>query len=308
MNDVDRLIRQISITVFDKWRDLIAHYSKKIKYLRNQPNYSPDYVYLHLKEPIDVTCLSALFPNLRIAEFSYPLEVPIEDIVKLIRDSECLKGIIHYGVNFKDFDFESIPENASLEMLTTGYIDRNMSGIYENVKQLHLLFSSLGLFERVAHRFPNLERLRIHAAEDVSEQPSVAPVMANLKIFEINLPVDDWVSLCFSFMDKCPALQSAYIRFESRRIVFNHLIKNANLLDLAIQFVSMVFCRYLFIFLNYEITFICRLLFIFSVQMLFIHIASQIYIYSLTPYILIFLQYRHLGELQGEQLILQFKY
>uniref|UniRef100_T1K4F6 Uncharacterized protein n=1 Tax=Tetranychus urticae TaxID=32264 RepID=T1K4F6_TETUR len=144
-----------------------------------------------------------------IAEFSYPLEVPIEDIVKLIRDSECLKGIIHYGANFKDprLDFESIPENVSLEMLTTGYIDRNMSGIYENVKQLHLLFSSLGLFERVAHRFPNLERLRIHAAEDLFEQPSVAPVMANLKIFEINLPVDDWVTLCFSFMDKCPALQ-----------------------------------------------------------------------------------------------------
>ncbi|XP_015783016.1 uncharacterized protein LOC107360807 isoform X2 [Tetranychus urticae] len=222
--------------VFEKWSDIIADRAKKLKYLIDQPTYSPGYVYLHLKEPIDVTCLSKLFPNLRIAEFSYPFNrrAPIEDMVQLIRDSESLKGIICHWDYY--LNFELIPENENFEMFSAGYIDPNISGVYENVKQLHLLNSNLGLFECAAHCFPNLERLKIYATDGTEEQSSEAPVLANLKILEMCLPVDHWNYIWCSFMDACPALQSAYFKIESRRYRFTDWIKHASLQDLVIQF------------------------------------------------------------------------
>ncbi|XP_025018296.1 uncharacterized protein LOC112539766 [Tetranychus urticae] len=224
--------------VSKNWRIKIVERTKKLQYLIDQPNYSSDYVYLHLKEPIDVKCLSKLFPNLRIAEFSYQLNggAPIEDMVRLIINSNSLKGIIFDCDNHLEFGL--VPENANLEMLSTGYIYPKMSGIYENVKQLHLWNYNLGLFESVAHCFPNLERLQIYATEDLSEQYSDAPVLANLKILEMGLPLNDWANICcsFKFMDAYPALQSAYIKIDSRTITFNHLITRDNLRDLVIQF------------------------------------------------------------------------
>uniref|UniRef100_T1L5L3 Uncharacterized protein n=1 Tax=Tetranychus urticae TaxID=32264 RepID=T1L5L3_TETUR len=94
-------------------------------------------------------------------------ETPIEDIIKLIRDSESLKGIIygyHYCMDYR-LDFESIPENPNLEMLSTGYIDLNIKEINENMKQLYLWDSTLDVFKEVAHHFPNLERLKIYNGE-----------------------------------------------------------------------------------------------------------------------------------------------
>ncbi|XP_015783017.1 uncharacterized protein LOC107360807 isoform X3 [Tetranychus urticae] len=224
--------------VFEKWSDIIADRAKKLKYLIDQPTYSPGYVYLHLKEPIDVTCLSKLFPNLRIAEFSYSCdeEAPIVDMIRLIRGSDSLKGII-FDCDYH-LAFGCIPENANLEMLSTGYIYPNIDGIYENVKQLHLWNTNLGLFGCAAHRFPNLERLKIYATEDLREEYSDAPVLANLKILEMGLPLIDCVGTCcsFKFMDGCPALQSAHIRIDSSRITFNRMIKRVNLRDLVIQF------------------------------------------------------------------------
>uniref|UniRef100_T1L5M6 F-box domain-containing protein n=1 Tax=Tetranychus urticae TaxID=32264 RepID=T1L5M6_TETUR len=155
-----------------------------------------------------------------IAEFAYSHDgkAPIGDMIKLIR------GII-FDCDYH-LDFGCIPENANLEMLSTGYIYPNISGIYGNVKQLHLWNTNLGLFKCAAHRFPNLERLKIYATEDLREEYSDAPVLANLKILEMGLPLIDCVGTCcsFKFMDGCSALQSAHIRIDSSRITFNRMI------------------------------------------------------------------------------------
>uniref|UniRef100_T1K4C5 F-box domain-containing protein n=1 Tax=Tetranychus urticae TaxID=32264 RepID=T1K4C5_TETUR len=149
--------------VCEKWSNLIVVRTKKVKYFIDQPNYSPDSVCHQTDEPIDVTFLSKWLPNLRIVDLLYTRngETPIEDIIKIIRELESLKGII-YGCHYcmeSCLDFESIPENPNLEMLSTGYIDLNIKEINENMKQLYLWDSTLDVFAEVAHHFPNLERL-----------------------------------------------------------------------------------------------------------------------------------------------------
>ncbi|XP_025018297.1 uncharacterized protein LOC112539767 [Tetranychus urticae] len=160
-------------------------------------------------------------------------------MAELIRHSESLKGIIFDSIRIDcRLEFELMPWNANLEMLSIGYIDPDISGVYENVKQLHLCNSTLEKFKEVAHCFPNLERLRIYSREGLSEQYSDAPVLANLKIFEMRLPLINKEDTCcpFVFMDSCPALQSAHIRIDYSHFAFHRMIKCANLRDLVIQF------------------------------------------------------------------------
>ncbi|XP_015783106.1 uncharacterized protein LOC107360896 isoform X2 [Tetranychus urticae] len=218
--------------VCEKWSNVIVGRTKRVKYLTDQWFYPPDHFYSLVNRPVDVTCLSKLFPNLRIADVTILLhaKVPIEDIDKLIIDSESLKGIIYN----KYLDFEWKMAYANLEMLSTRYIDSSMKGIYSNVKQLHLWKCD---FKYVAHCFPNLERLQILNLEDFPEYYSDAPVLAKLKIVEINLHLNCRKGVCCSlvFMDSCPALQSAHIETECRRIVFNDAIKHSNLRDLVLQ-------------------------------------------------------------------------
>uniref|UniRef100_A0A158P5L1 F-box domain-containing protein n=1 Tax=Tetranychus urticae TaxID=32264 RepID=A0A158P5L1_TETUR len=171
-----RIIQQISVTVSKNWRIKIVERTKKLQYL---------------------------------------IGAPIEDMVRLIINSNSLKGIIFDCDNHLEFGL--VPENANLEMLSTGYIYPKMSGIYENVKQLHLWNYNLGLFESVAHCFPNLERLQIYATE------------GNFKHFII-----------FYNCLLTNLFHSAYIKIDSRTITFNHLITRDNLRDLVIQFVSRI--------------------------------------------------------------------
>ncbi|XP_025018293.1 uncharacterized protein LOC112539763 isoform X2 [Tetranychus urticae] len=231
IQDLEDLIN--CFKVCDKWCNLIVGRTKKIKYLIDQPSYSHDYFCFHLKELINVTCLSRLFPNLRIAESYHPPygdQTPIEDFAKLIRDSESLKGIIHGSCYV--LDFELMSEYANLEMLSTGSIRPNLSKINENVKQLHLTTTTLDILQQIAHYFPNLEKLHtftiIHGARDSDEQ-----VLPNLKILEL----EDCAGCChsFLFMDSCPALQSAHITIGRTHITINDSIKNLNLRDLVIH-------------------------------------------------------------------------
>uniref|UniRef100_T1L5M2 F-box domain-containing protein n=1 Tax=Tetranychus urticae TaxID=32264 RepID=T1L5M2_TETUR len=248
IKDLQDLINCFKVCV--KWSNVIVGRTRRVKYLFNQSYYSPDYVCNYVNRPIDVTCLSKLFPNLRIADLFHISNVlrsneamiirtPTKDIDKLIRDSESLKGII-FPCNYY-LDFELMPEIANLEMLSTGYLSPKISGIYENVKQLHLYDCNLGLFESIAHCFPNLERIKIYVADDGKDYRPDHPAMANLKIFEMafysfDRPRD--ISCSFLAMDSCPALQSAHIRIDCSRIVFNDAIKHANLQNLVIQFLE----------------------------------------------------------------------
>ncbi|XP_025018295.1 uncharacterized protein LOC112539765 [Tetranychus urticae] len=220
--------------VCEKWSNVIVGRTKRVKYLFNQ-SFSPDYALNFVKRPIDITCLSKLFPNLRIAYFSGLLlkKSPIEDIAKVIRDSKYLKGIM-IDTNC---GFELMPEIANFEMLSIGFVNPNISGIYENVKQLHFWESNLYLFELVYY-FPNLERLKFYKQPESSEPYYDAPVLANLKILEMERPHIDWKDAwcSFVFMDSCPALQSAHIRIRCFPIGVNYSIKLANLQDLVIEF------------------------------------------------------------------------
>uniref|UniRef100_T1K4G2 F-box domain-containing protein n=1 Tax=Tetranychus urticae TaxID=32264 RepID=T1K4G2_TETUR len=225
--------------VCEKWSNVIVGRTKRVKYLIDQSYYSSDYVCTNISPYVDVTCLSKLFPNLRIAEFSYKYnrEAPIEDIFKLIRNSESLKGIIYD----KNWNCELKLENTNLEMLSTSSIGSNSCGIKKNVKQLHLSFFFLNPFECLAYCFPNLERLHITQLEDLlPEHYSDAPVSENLKIVELNPMNYTGVCHSFLFMDSCPALQSAHIRVDCCHIECNDSIKLANLRDLVIQFVKSI--------------------------------------------------------------------
>uniref|UniRef100_T1K4D6 F-box domain-containing protein n=1 Tax=Tetranychus urticae TaxID=32264 RepID=T1K4D6_TETUR len=216
--------------VCEKWSNLIVVRTKKVKYFMDQPN-SPDSVYHLSDEPVDVTFLSKWFPNLRIFDASYPFsdKVPKEDIAKLIRDSESLKGIMCSV--YSDFEL-----NTNIEMLSTEFIDPKQIKINETVKQLYLWNSSLGEFKKVAHYFPNLERVKIELRNllDYVAYGSDGSVLENLKIVESAEYAGECCS--FIFMDLCPALQSAHIKIACWHINVNDSIKLASLQDLVIQF------------------------------------------------------------------------
>uniref|UniRef100_A0A158P4M2 F-box domain-containing protein n=1 Tax=Tetranychus urticae TaxID=32264 RepID=A0A158P4M2_TETUR len=235
IQDLEDLIN--CFEVCEKWSNLIVARNKKVKYFIDRPNYSPDSVTQQSNKPIDVTFLSKWFPNLKIANLSYPSHVKpaIEDIDKLIRNSESLKGIICGDY----LNLKLMPQKANLEMLSTRIIDSYKIEINETVKQLNLWNSTLDEFKEVAHCFPNLERLKISCSKKTTDFYSDGPVMANLKIVELagSSRDRDYHECCssFLFMDSCPALQSAHIKIDCSRIVINYSVKNANLQDLVIQ-------------------------------------------------------------------------
>ncbi|XP_025016202.1 uncharacterized protein LOC112538645 [Tetranychus urticae] len=268
--------------VCEKWSNLIADRTKKVKYFIGRPKYLPDSVSQQSNKPIDVAFLSKWFPNLRFIEFSRPFfektrkknnvelstDAPIDaddlarafqnimadlksnlnlslaqeksPIEKLLSDSESLKGIIcgEY-FNFKSIQFE--PQKANLEMLTLGYINPNRIVSNETVKQLNLWDSTLDAFKKVAHYFPNLERLKISNSKNKTDFYFNGPVMQNLKIVELSgSSRRSHYIFCnsFVFMDSCPALQSAHIKIERGPIATIYSVKNANLQDLVIQLVN----------------------------------------------------------------------
>uniref|UniRef100_T1K4E3 F-box domain-containing protein n=1 Tax=Tetranychus urticae TaxID=32264 RepID=T1K4E3_TETUR len=211
--------------VCEKWCNLIFVRTKKVKYFIDQPNYSPDSVCHQSDDPIDVTFLSKWLPNLRfffiqisskqIADLLYTRngETPIEDIIKLIRDS-------------------SIPENPNLEMLSTGYIDLNIKEINENMKQLYLWDSTLDVFAEVAHHFPNLERFKIYNGEG-----NFIYKKSRIFLQKLTKILSNLCTCCsFVFMDLCPALQSAHHKIDCWHNNVNDSIKHASLQDLVIQF------------------------------------------------------------------------
>ncbi|XP_015782273.2 uncharacterized protein LOC107360167 isoform X4 [Tetranychus urticae] len=215
--------------VCEKWRNLVVR-TKKVKYFIDQPN-SPDSVCHLSDEPVDVTFLSKWFPNLRIVDVL--LKTPKEDIAKLIRGTESLKGIMCYG--YSDFAL-----STNIEMLSISFIhpdiDLKQIKINETVKQINFWNSTLGEFKEVAHYFPNLERVKINirCLLDYVPYGSNDSVLENLKIVESAEYSDTCSS--FVFIDLCPALQSAHLKIASQYLTVNDSIKCTNLQDLVIEF------------------------------------------------------------------------
>ncbi|XP_025016300.1 uncharacterized protein LOC112538679 isoform X2 [Tetranychus urticae] len=223
----------------EKWRNLITVRTKKVKYVIEQPNYSPDSVCHQSDAPFDLTFVCKWFPNIRIFDFLTCKRMAPENVADEInRDLESLKGIIADDWFFwscaMDLKTNRPLMNANLEMLST--LDMNFENVVENIKQLHLSNSSLVLPKKVTHCFPNLERLNISLADDYSN----GPVMTNLKIIELRLVSAGWDGPCriFEVMDSCPALQSAHIINEDDHFTIDDSIKNANLQDLVLQFLE----------------------------------------------------------------------
>uniref|UniRef100_T1K4E4 F-box domain-containing protein n=1 Tax=Tetranychus urticae TaxID=32264 RepID=T1K4E4_TETUR len=223
--------------VCEKWSNLVADRTKKVKYFIDRPNYSPDSVFQQSDEPIDVAFLSEWFPNFRFDDLVLSPAQEKSPIEKFFSGSESLKGII-CG---KYFDFKLMPQKDNLEMLSLGFINPNRIVSNETVKQLNLWDSTLDSFKKVAHYFPNLKRLKISSFKDKIDYYSNGPVMKNLKIVELSgSSRRSPYIFCnsFVFMDSCPALQSAHIKIERGPILTIYSVKNANLQDLVLQLVS----------------------------------------------------------------------
>ncbi|XP_015793926.1 uncharacterized protein LOC107370445 [Tetranychus urticae] len=173
-----------------KWRNLIIVRTKKVKYFIGRSNYPPDSVCHLSDEPFDVTFLSKWFPNLRIFDIFTCEGISIDVAAKLIRDSESLKGIIA-DIFLCAGDLQRILMNDNLEMLSTDYMRLDTIEINENMKQLCLSssngFLSIHVLKKVAHSFPNLERLHTYCQADIASQFTNGAVMANLKISGIGV-------------------------------------------------------------------------------------------------------------------------
>ncbi|XP_025016599.1 uncharacterized protein LOC107361810 isoform X2 [Tetranychus urticae] len=217
VNNLDDLMNCFKVCV--GWSQLIAKRTKKVKYI------------LGIKR-IDGTCLSTLFPNVKIAQFSYTLlrKVKLEDIVAFIRHQKSLKGLIHSLS-------EPIEKYCSkLEMVCLS----RKSNILPNgsgIKQLLIWWSTLRDFARDAHNFPNLERLHLHIQDTYPDRYYHGPVLEKLKIVELDTFCPyDIIFYGFQFMDSCPNLQSAYIFTTNRCLFVDETIKHECLQDLAIEF------------------------------------------------------------------------
>ncbi|XP_025017868.1 uncharacterized protein LOC107360501 [Tetranychus urticae] len=167
INELDDLLN--CYKVCSKWSHLIAERTRKVKYLiehqdwRNDElslSYPFDWIYYRTEEPIDGTCLSTLFPNLMIADFSdrFRVKVKHEDIVKLVKKIKHLKGLFHPIHSDEGSVFQYCDE---LEMVSIKQIEPCIEKIGFNIKQLYLYNYRLDKFTENAHYFPNLERLYI---------------------------------------------------------------------------------------------------------------------------------------------------
>ncbi|XP_025017838.1 uncharacterized protein LOC107371774 isoform X2 [Tetranychus urticae] len=236
INELDDLLN--CYKVCSKWSHLIAERTRKVKYLVEYQDYGYsytfDYVYYHTEEPIDGTCLNALFPNLMIANFGWKLreKVDHEDIVTFVKQNKSLKGIID---RFHNRDKSVFQYCDDLEMVSANYIETCMANNSASIKQLLLSSYLLGVFTTDAHYFPNLERLHIYNRLDWPDSLYDGPILSRLKIFELSLANYD-AHYGFHFMDSCPNLQSAHIRLYSNRIVGDGSLKHESLQDLVLQF------------------------------------------------------------------------
>uniref|UniRef100_T1L6H6 Uncharacterized protein n=1 Tax=Tetranychus urticae TaxID=32264 RepID=T1L6H6_TETUR len=138
-----------------KWSHLIAERTKKVISLVDYPEYSSDYVYYQVLGSINGTCLMTLFPNLITVLYKFYRKVKdSKNMVSFVRNHESLKGII----NFLDVPIEKYCDK--LEMLSSDRIEPDILQNGSCIKQLHT-WNDYEDLKRVAHHFPNLERLHI---------------------------------------------------------------------------------------------------------------------------------------------------
>ncbi|XP_015784486.1 uncharacterized protein LOC107362017 isoform X2 [Tetranychus urticae] len=261
LNNFDDLANCYKVCI--KWSHLIAERTRKVKYLMEfskDPDYSSDLVYY---QGLDLstrykTLLSTLFSNLPIlhnpniynSDFIYiviellkkvidfekkekELENETEDLEKLEqffflkRHLKSLKGII----NCCDVNINIEILCDKLEMLSSFRIEPGSLKNGSSIKQLHTEYDDED-FERVAHHFPNLERLHINLVDGLWE----SPVLEQLKILELKLRAWHDFSLAFLFLDLCPNLQSAHITVNINHFSVNERLKNESLQDLVIDY------------------------------------------------------------------------
>ncbi|XP_015791057.1 uncharacterized protein LOC107367822 isoform X2 [Tetranychus urticae] len=243
INELDDLVH--CYLVCSKWSHLIAERTRKVKYLveyrwngDNAPNYTLDYVYYLAEEPLDTTCLSTLFPNLIIADFSgFLSKVKHEAIVTLVKRMKSLKGLINHCCYYEGD--ESIFQYCDgLEMVSNDHIEPCIKENGVNIKQLHLVRYNLDRFREDAHYFPNLQKLYIYNNEGSPDRYYDGPILEELKIVELSLSSYDGTDIYygFQFMDSCPNLQSAHIKLDSNSIFVNESLKHKSLQDLVLSF------------------------------------------------------------------------
>uniref|UniRef100_T1JRU0 F-box domain-containing protein n=1 Tax=Tetranychus urticae TaxID=32264 RepID=T1JRU0_TETUR len=242
INELDDLLN--CYKVCSKWSQLIAKRTRTVKYLianiygqsMQLPRNVFGYVYYKTEAPIDGTCLSTLFPNLRIADFSSLREkVKYEDMVTLVKEIKPLKGLIHYKGTRGALIWQYCDQ---LEMLSTNYIDPCMEKNGVNIKQLRLGNVTLDEFKTHANYFPNLERLHINTTFNKDGYYD-GPIFSRLKIFEMPLSSSykpRMINYGFQFMDSCPNLQSAHIYLMTPNFFVDESIKHESLQDLVITF------------------------------------------------------------------------
>ncbi|XP_015793999.1 uncharacterized protein LOC107370532 [Tetranychus urticae] len=228
LNNLDDLINCYKVSI--KWSYFISKRTKKVKYLLEGYPENGDCVSYRGTEPIDGTCLSTLFPNLKIAEISdkFARKVKREDIVALLKNQKSLKGLTG--------GYHKTPSEYcdNLEMLSFDLFKSSMQHNGSSIKQLCQVYH-FARFHRYAHCFPNIERINMQNAE--SHHYGV-PVLEKVKIVELCLAPWDGADLdyCSKFMDSCPNLQSAYLVTDPVHLFVDETIKHECLQDLAIEF------------------------------------------------------------------------
>ncbi|XP_025017846.1 uncharacterized protein LOC107366236 isoform X2 [Tetranychus urticae] len=207
------------------------------------PSYPFDYVYYSIPyEPMDVTFVSTLFPDLKIVEFSddFWRRSNSEDIVTWVKKMKSLKGLMHIFFAKEEAIFQYCNE---LEMLSTDYVEACTNVNSVNIKQLCLVNDICGSFLENAHYFPNLERLLLHTEEDLRYYYD-GPIFSRLKIVQFSKADGSlWEEELkgstyygFQFMDSCPNLQSAAISLEYNSIFVDESLQHKSLQDLVIVF------------------------------------------------------------------------
>uniref|UniRef100_T1KW13 F-box domain-containing protein n=1 Tax=Tetranychus urticae TaxID=32264 RepID=T1KW13_TETUR len=222
LNYLGDLINCYKVSI--KWSQLIVKRTKKVKYLLESYPENGDCVFHRGTEPIDGTCLSTLFPTLKFAKISDGLykKVEYKDIAALVRNQESLEGLIAWS----PFKHPDKPEMTSFDLF-----EPSMQHIGSSIKQLCGVYD-LASFQKYAHYFPNLERLKIISESQYYD----GPVLEKLKIIELGLRSCGGLFIVHSFqvMDSCPNLQSAHIDVNDRFFV-DETIKLQYLQDLVIS-------------------------------------------------------------------------
>ncbi|XP_015783449.2 uncharacterized protein LOC107360897 [Tetranychus urticae] len=221
MNNLDDLINCYKVCI--KWSHLILKRTKKVKYFIEGYPQMDHCVYHEGEEPIDGTCLSTLFSNLKFAQIcSLHKKVEYKDIAALVRNQESLEGLRAC----KSFEHPDKPKIVSFDLFEPSMQHNGFS-----IKQLCSVYD-LASFQKCAHYFPNLERLHILCESQYYD----GPVLEKLKILELYLCSGDGLFIVHSFqvMDSCPNLQSAHITVNDRFFV-DETIKLQYLQDLVIS-------------------------------------------------------------------------